>query len=267
MAYDLAQLARAQGVRRTKVLRDIKPPAMFATNLYHAVYAPIVQEWSMAVPAIMAEYSRALGDITTDSPADVQAAIDGADNAASVLFFSLTPRLKDWALRVEKWQRSKWRGAVLSASNVDIGQLIGPFDVRATLDTTIARNVGLIKDVSAQARQRISSAVFDGLRNRTPARDVAKLVRAAVGMSRRRSVNIASDQLNKLTSALADERRREAGIHDWLWLHSGKLHPREEHKARDGKEYSDANAPNDRPGMLPYCGCRQRGVLKLDDDE
>jgi len=266
MKYDLAQLARAQGVRRTKVLRDIKPPAMFATNLYHSVYAPIVSEWSMAVPAIMAEYTRALGDLTTDSPADVQAAIDNADSAASVLFFSLTPRLRDWVLRVEKWQRSKWRGAVLAASNVDIGQLIGPFDVRATLDTTIARNVGLIKDVSAQARQRISAAVFDGLRNRTPAREVAANIRAAVGMSRRRSVNIASDQLSKLTSALADERRREAGIHDWLWLHSGKRNFRPEHRARNGKEYSDASAPNDRPGQLPYCGCRSRGILKMDDE-
>lgn len=267
MRYDLAQLARAQGVRRTKVLRDIKPPSMFATNLYQAVYAPIVREWSLAVPDIMAEYAHALGEITTDSPVDVQAAIDRADNAASVLFFSLTPRLKDWALKTERWYRGKWRGAVLAASNVDVGQLIGPFDVRATLDTTIARNVGLIKDVSAQASQRISSAVFDGLRNRTPAREIAKKIRSAVAMSRRRSINIASDQMAKLTSALADERRREAGIHDWLWLHSGKLHPREEHKARNGKEYKDGNAPNDLPGQLPFCGCRQRGILKLDDDE
>jgi len=136
--------------------------------------------------------------------------------------------------------------------------------MRATLETTIEWNTALIRDVSAVTQQRIGNAVYDGLRNRTPARDVAKNIRGSVGMSRDRSVRIASDQLNKLTSSLADERRREAGIDTWMWRSSHKLHYRPEHAARDGKEYTDETAPQDRPGQLPYCGCRSQAVVKFD---
>lgn len=97
-------------------------------------------------------------------------------------------------------------------------------------------------------------------------------------MARRRALNIASDQLSKLSNSLADERRRQAVLSVWAWVHSGKLHPREDHKARDGFLYSDDPAmtgetvhgqtvrkpPEDRPGQLPYCGCLSRGIPVLD---
>lgn len=83
-------------------------------------------------------------------------------------------------------------------------------------------------------------------------------------MGRARSVRIASDQLSKITSSLAEERRREAGIDTWRWRHSGKRHPRADHVARNGKEYTDETAPKDRPGQLPYCGCRGQAVITLD---
>ncbi len=143
--------------------------------------------------------------------------------------------------------------------------MIGAGDVRASLETSIEWNVALVKDVSDVTRQKISNAVFDGLRNRTPAREVASTIRDSVGMSRKRATRIASDQLNKLTSALADERRREAGIDTWLWRWSHKKNGRQEHIERDGKKYTDATAPKDLPGRLPYCGCRSQGVITFDD--
>lgn len=212
----------------------------------------------------MLSYERTLSTMTTDAPADVQAAIDGTADDFLRLLIELIPELRDWVVRTEAWQRDKWQGAVLSASGVDLTTLIGPEDVRDTLETVIARNTALIKDVSAQAQSRISDAVFRGLTQRTPAADVAKEVRGAVAMSKRRSVNIASDQLSKLTSALADERRREAGIKEWEWIWSRKKHGREIHIARNGKIYSDSNRPPDMPGELPFCGCRQRAVLSFE---
>lgn len=264
--FNLAALARRQrNIRRSSiVLRDIAPPATMATDLYRATYSRVIAAWTEALPRINAAYVRSLSELTTDSPADVRAEIDGAAEAINRLVLMLTPGVRDWALRVEKWQRAKWRGAVLSATGVDLETMLGAEDVRATLETSIEWNVALIKDVSAQAQQRISNAVFDGLRNRTPARDVARGIREAVDMGRARSVRIASDQLNKITSALAEERRREAGIDTWKWRHSGKLHPRLDHQERNGKEYTDATAPEDLPGRFPYCGCRSQAVIKFD---
>ena len=279
--FDLATLARRQrNIRRTSiVLRDIVPPAVLATDLYRAVYKPVVEAWISALPRIEAEYARTIGELITDNPADVKAEIDTAAGEVNRLVLMLTPALRDWALKVEQWSRKSWRGAVLAATSVDLNTLLGPEDVRASLETHIAWNTDLIADVSNQIKQRVGNAVFDGLRNRTPARDVAKTIREATGLGRDRSVRIASDQLQKLTSSLADERRREAGIFSWEWVHGRKAHPRAQHVARNGNYYSDAAAdvgkvvngkallapPEDRPGQLPWCGCRSRSVIDMSD--
>ena len=274
--FDLADMAMRRGVRRKSVeLRDIAPPAMFASDLYRGCYLPVVSLWDGSLNRIVAEYESALSGLMRDTAEDLRFAIDETARGFDRLLLLLTPELRRWALRVERWHRGKWRGAVLTATGVDLDTIIGPEGVRDTLDSVIARNVALIRDVSAQAQARISDAVFRGLTERRPAREVARQLREAVAMSRRRSINIASDQLSKVTSALADERRREAGIDVWKWRHSGKRHPRIEHLDRDGNLYGDTAAtrtlevdgkpvrkpPDDRPGQLPFCGCRAQGVV------
>lgn len=121
MRYSLAELARRQrNIRRSSiVLRDIAPPATLATDLYRGVYKPVVDAWAAALPRIEAAYDRTISEIVTDSAADVRAEIDGAAEQVNRLLLLLTPDLRDWALRVERWHRGKWRGAVLSATAVD----------------------------------------------------------------------------------------------------------------------------------------------------
>jgi uncharacterized protein with gpF-like domain len=278
MRYDLAAMARrASNPRRKRsvTLRDIVPPAVMASNLYLAGYKPAIDLWRTYAERVIAEYERTLSSLITDAPADINRTLDEADSAFQRLFLLLRPAMRDWTVRTESWFRGKWRGAVLSATNVDIGTLIGPEDARQTLEQSLEWNVNLVADVSAQARQRISAAVFDGLRNTKPTREVAKDIRDAVDMGRDRSVRIALDQLAKLTSSLADERRREAGIEEWEWRWSRKLHGRAEHIARNGKVYADTTSgadptrdvlppPPDRPGQLPYCGCRALGRIVFD---
>lgn len=279
MRYDLAALARRVRNPRRKaiVLRDIPPPATLATDLFTSCYQPVVALWARRAPQIIDEYERSLSALTTDAPVDLQRLLNEADGEFDRLFVLLTAALRDWSLRTERWQRGKFRGAVLSATGVDIETLIGPEDARETLGEYVEWNTSLIRDVSDQARQRIGNAVFSGLTQRRPAREVAADIREAVAMSRRRSVGIASDQLSKLTSALADERRREAGLDVWEWRHSMKRHPRQDHVARNGRLYSEAKArigttvegktveaqppADDLPGRRPWCGCRSVGVL------
>lgn len=277
MKYNLATLARRQGLKRSTTIRDIRPPAMFATNLFNGAYIDVVRVWEEAAPLIIAEYRRSLPELTTDAPSDLENIFAEAERKTGAIYFNLKPALERWTLFVERWHRQKWTAAVLSASRVDLSTMLGASDVRLSLETSIANNVALIRSVSDETRQKMSQAVFDGLRNRTPADDVAKRIREVAGMGRARARRIASDQLAKLTSSLADERRRQAGLSEWEWLHSGKLHPREDHRARDGRVYSDDPAnvggtvngkaihapPNDRPGQLPFCGCRSRSVISL----
>jgi hypothetical protein len=71
MRYDLVQItrrARPTLRRRAIVIRDIAPPAVLATDLYRACYAPVVAIWERAVEPIVAEYERTLASVTTDAP-------------------------------------------------------------------------------------------------------------------------------------------------------------------------------------------------------
>ena len=283
-SYDLTAAAkRLRKPRRKSVtLREVVAPVALSADLYVKAYKPIVQLWQEAIPAIIAEYERSLAAMTQDSPADLQGEIDGVGERFSRLFLSLTPALRTWTLRVEEVIRGRWRGAVLSATGVDLQTLLGAGDARDTLESFLNWNAGLVKDVSDQAAKRIADRVFTGLTQRKAARDVAKEIREVVDMARDRSLRIASDQLSKISSSLAEERRREAGLDVWEWLHSHKAHPRAAHVVRDGLLYSDSPAlvgksvggkeihappePGDRPGQLPFCGCRSRGVLVFEFD-
>lgn len=282
MRYNLAQLTRrTRNPRRSAiVLRDIVPPATLATDLYRSVYVRVVATWERAAPGIIAEYERTLSVMTTDSPADLQARLDAASSDIERLFILLDASLRDWATRVESWQRGRWRGAVLSATGVDILTLIGPEDMRETLGAYIAWNTRLVRNVSDQIAEKIGNAVFAGLQNGTPAREVGKAIADATGFARKRSKAIAADQLSKIAASLAAERRREAGLSVYKFRHSGKRHPRQEHVARNGKLYAETGANagievngqivnppierGDRAGQPPFCGCREQGVLILE---
>lgn len=263
MRFNLRQLARQQGRRRgRRVFRPIVPTAALASDLA-AIYLAVVRDWTEALPRILAEYERTLAQLTTDAPTDLQREIDGAENGLLRLFLQLTPRMREWALRVERWHRGRWTGAALSATGVDLRTVLSPTDVSETVEAVVARNVALIRNVSDQARARISETVFRGVQERRPAREVAAELREGLGMSRARSIRIAADQATKLTSELDTARMKQAGIETWEWKHSGKLHPREDHRARDGREYTWQNAPNDLPGQLPFCGCRKLAVVEF----
>lgn len=280
MKFDLRAMARRSRRKSFVVFRDIRPPATFASDLFAAVYAPAVAIWTRRTDAILAEYERSLSALTTDAASDINGQLDQAENEFLRLVLSLRAAMDEWAYRVERWQRGKWIGAALAASDVDLSTMLTVNDVAQPLEAAIEWNVSLVKDVSAQTRQRIGTAVFDGLRNRTPAREVAAKVREATGMARDRSTRIASDQLSKLTAALNTERRTQAGLSVYSWRHSGKLHARVWHKDRDGNLYSSDPdmigrvvegktvsqevAADDRPGRPPFCGCRELSVLVFD---
>lgn len=267
MAIPLPVMARRANPRKREiVVRPVTLPTTLASDLYAAAYAPIVNAWAEAEARIMAEYERSLAELTTDSPqsiGDVLASIEGG-----LLRLILTVRLRigDWGKKAERTHRAKWRGAVKAATKVDIGTMIGPEAARIPLGMAIERNVGLVKSVSDQARQRIGEAVLRGLNARKPAREVAKEISEATGMARRRALNIASNETTNLASMLNQERMREAGIEFYEWISSHKVHFRPEHAARDGKRYELGHFGDDEPGMAIHCACTGRAVLSLEGE-
>jgi SPP1 gp7 family putative phage head morphogenesis protein len=277
--YDLAAIVRrAKNPRRKTVeVRPTIPTAALASNLYAATYKPIIARLESALPAILAAYERAIptndGLIRDAFTDDLQALFAALGEELQRIVLTLEPALREWSLNVERWQRGKFRGAILAATGIDIETLLLGSGTPQSVGDYINWNVALMKDVAAEGQARISQRVFSAFQGRLPARELASQIREAVGMSRQRSLRIASDQLSKMTAALDQERQTEAGIDRFKWRHSRKKHPRSYHVARDGKVYAwetrrqvggdEVIAPGDLPGMAPFCGCRAQAVVVL----
>lgn len=270
MTYDLAMMARRAGVRRDVTFRPIFPTQAQAQDLAR-LYLDIVKVWERA------DLLRSYTGYTADSPSDDTANIEQTDNEVSRLIVEFGVKVRAWAVRVEIWHRARWAAAVLAATGVELSMILSAQPVQETVETFVARNVALVKDVSDQAKGRISDAVFRGYQQRLPAREVAKSIREATGMARDRSLRIASHQTANLSAAFDRERKDEAGITLFRWRHSGKKNPRQDHKARDGLVYflktgkpyqrsGSAIPADDRAGVPPYCGCREQAYLAIMDE-
>lgn len=268
MRLDLRRMAQENGVRRNKTLRTIKPTQANAQELA-SIYMRVVRLWQSAIDDIIAGYDPPpLADsLTLDTTTQITSAIDRAQDEATRLVLALGFPLRQWALRIERWQRGKWIGAVKTATSIDLTTIISPDGVSETIEAFLSRNTALITNVSDELRGRVADTVLRNFQARASARDMAREVSQAVGLSRKRALRIASDQNAKLSAALDRDRQQEAGLERFRWQHSGKLHPRDEHVARDGIVYAwDDKRLSERPGELPYCGCRAGAYLDIFDD-
>lgn len=271
MKYDLAAMARRAGRKRVSNFATPKPTQIIENELA-VIYIAVIREWVKQYkerigPAYAGSLEALIArdGLTRDDANRIDIEIGQSDNFITRLLLVITPRIRNWVVRVEKWHRNKFKTAAKTATSVDLDTVIGPESQQETMEAVLKRNVALIKSVSDDTRKRIEDIVWRGYTSRTPLRAVAKEIDAAVQISRARALRIASDQTIKLASKLDEERMREAGIDLWEWVHSGKVHFRPEHKARDGNRYkwSDNDLGGDLPGIAINCGCKAKAVLEF----
>lgn len=265
MIFDLPSMARANGIRRDIAFAPILMSSALASQLAR-INVRLIDPWTKAWDRIGPLYEQELKSrLMRDNVEQMRSLFESIGQEVSRLVLDLTPELQKWAFDVESWHRGKWARAVLAGTDVAISAMIGPANAAETIEDFLQRNTSLIRNISDEARGQIADIVFRSLQRRRSPREAAKLVAERVDISVRRAKRVAADQAVKLASALDAQRQREAGLTHWKWRHSGKLHFRPEHKARDGNIYTDETAPDDLPGELPYCGCVRQGIIIFDD--
>lgn len=258
MEIDLPALCRRKGIRRDTIrLRPIKAKPGDVAAL-ESVYLDVVDLWAAHTDTILLIYRPLVRDA---KPEDVEREIAIVEVQVGSLFARITGRVKAWADKTEEHHREAFRAGILTATEIDLGTVLSPSDVTQTVEATVARNVALIRGLSDAQRKAVAETVFRGVTQRTPAVQVAKELREIEAMSRRRAVFIAGDQTIKLNASLDRARQEQSGITHFTWRHSGKVHYRPEHKAREGKLYAWNKAPADLPGQLPNCGCVAQATL------
>lgn len=261
----LRAILRAQGRRRPLTLRPIQTTQAQAKALQR-IYAPIMQVWSVGVrERILPAYARSLATFTGDSPVDIEVEIEAVDEEAVRATLDFRALFREWAQSLMLWHVNRIGSQLTYATNVDLTTQLG--GASETIEDLLARNTALVRDVSDQAMGRIADIVFRGLQQRTPIRDVAKEINDALGLGRARSLRIASDQTVKLSAALDRLRQEQLGFDSFVWRHSGKVHYRPEHLARDGQVFSWGSdvAKEDPPGYAPFCFPSDQPIAVHDD--
>lgn len=280
MRYDLATMAARQGLkRRETVFPPIHTTPAMANDLAR-ILRMMISPWLACRPRIVSAYDREIERrLQQDSLDELTSLFGQLSDEVDRLILDLTPTMQQWAFKTEEWHRSKWQRAILAGADLDVSTLIGRVDATETIADFMARQTALIRNVSSEARGRIADLVYRGMQQKVPSKQIGKAITGAIGLSRNRANRIAADQAMKISSALDAQRQREAGLTVWQWNHSGKLHFRPAHKARDENWYADAaedrgTAPSgkeilappeddDLPGIPPYCGCVRQAILIL----
>ena len=268
MIIPLAQLVKAKRPRlRRLVLRPIEPTASQAADLA-AIYFRTVRIWESNRARIVEAYSRANAatndGMVRDDVSWLEAVLQAIVGEVDVELSGFQGLFTGWANQMVQWHTRRIVQNLKYAGNVDLASELFSHAGNTVADA-LARNASLVRNVSDETRAKIADIVFRGVQGRIPAREVAKEIAAATGIARKRALRIASDQAVKLSAALDRQRMRDLGFTSFEWRHSGKLHYRDWHKARNGKVFSldDPKLRGDMPGDLPFCGCKSQATMEL----
>lgn len=270
MAYDLVEIVRRTGKRRRSVSAKPVVPTQTREEALASIYLEVVRGWQKAIrEQILPAYERAVAALTRDDEPvsmGLSALLQTVANAMGQVVTSLRPRTLRWLNEFGGWHTNRFGQTIEAASGVDTRMFMSPTEIAQAIDIALERNVSLIKDLNEQTQNRVAQQIWAGVSQQMPRDQMAKQLAPIIDGGRKRAKRIAVDQTTKISADLDKIRQQEAGLDEFKWRHSRKLHPRVFHKERDGKIFRwDKLPPDGKPGTLPFCGCKAEPYLNLDD--
>lgn len=152
-----------------------------------------------------------------------------------------------------------------------------PGDLQDKIKAAVNSNVALIRNIPEEYRLRIEGIVNRSIESgQNGSQAVFNELMRGGEITEKRAKLIATDQTRKVTSAMATERMKAAGVERWRWVHSGGgKEPRELHLQLNGQEFRYDEEPpviDERtgergyPGQLINCRCVQVPVIDFSAD-
>lgn len=263
----MAAIIRSESNRRQPLtLRPVEPAATLTREARRFGMA-VVRRWAETVrDLVLPAYEGAIDRLTRDAASDdLGNALRAAVGDLNRLVLTLQPQMNEWTVRVEAWHRRRFADVVKAATGVDTFPFLSVADVQDEIAAALERHAGLIKGLNDDMRRRVEDTVWREFLKQTPRRSLGKMLAHELGVGRSRANLIASDQTVKLSTELDGLRQQQAGIKRYKWRHSGKLHFRPEHKARDGRVYRWDKPPADgHPGTQINCGCKAQAYVEVE---
>ncbi|KAA0970821.1 hypothetical protein FPY71_10115 [Aureimonas fodinaquatilis] len=181
---------------------------------------------------------------------------------------NIAEQLVERILRAEtRRHRRKWLQSVRSALGIDIAAVVREEDLEWFLETSVTRNVGLIRRLADDTVAAVQTAVTNAILRGRTAPQLRKDLTGLFGISDRRAKTIARDQISKVTSDLNRKRHEQAGITEYVWMTSQDERVRSLHLSLEGKEYKYAEPTGAEQGLPPgqpiNCRCIAKGIIRF----
>jgi SPP1 gp7 family putative phage head morphogenesis protein len=144
--------------------------------------------------------------------------------------------------------------------------------LKSAIDDALLYYDKLQDDIVDKYRKLLNNSVVSGVDNNT----IKKSVMEAVGYNEKKAAMAAENIGRYMTSALTNQRMKNAGINKFKWMHSsaGKV-PRQLHVDYDGQIFSFDDPPiidektgqAGLPGQLINCRCRAIPVIEIEGEQ
>lgn len=134
-------------------------------------------------------------------------------------------------------------------------------------EAVLAENVALIKTISQEHFKAIEGHVWRAVAGGYDMQTLTNSLQESYGVTHRRAAFIARDQANKVAAVIERVRRKELGITQAIWQHSGGGHePRPSHVAASGKLFDAEkgmllDGEYIQPHSIFNCRCTSRSVI------
>lgn len=143
---------------------------------------------------------------------------------------------------------------------------------------TTLEAVELIKVIPQKYLSEVQGQVMRSITSGEGLKDLVPFLTEKYQQNKRHARNVAMDQTRKAYSNINAARLKAIGMTRYIWVHSGgSVHPRRNHIAMNGKEYSLDDPPvigemygkevRGKPGDLPYCRCVMKPIISFEEPD
>lgn len=263
--FDLAALAVQRGYRRDEAIMRPIEMTMTQERELQSIYMDIANAWAegcrrLLIPA----YVQPAPLVQDADGGQLQWLINQIEREVNDRIIYQTDRLGRWVTGTASKHTAKTISAAKSATGVDISPFIRLSDVSDLMQNAIRENTALISNLSQDAKRRVEQVIFDGFARRKTKAQITREIADAMGISRRRARNIATDQAHKLQSLLTQYRNEQMEIDAYRWRTMRDERVRKAHAAREGKRFAWNKPPPDgHPGYPINCRCSAESILDM----
>lgn len=262
--YSLPALIEQARVK-PRPFRKIEPTEALRADLA-APYFAIVRAWRAERDTLIAAYTEALPPqgqpLAPGAAQALQRQVDASAARIGAQLAAIDRQFGESLSRLERWHRLQWTNRIRSATTLDVSLFTFPQDVQAEIQNAAAVNEQLARAIHSELQHKVGTTLLNSLLAFVPAAAVVTSLTGTFDAGKARAARVGVDQTNKTSGGMTRARRRAAGISKYMWLHTPQKHPRQWHRARNGKIFADGDIEDsDRAGVPAFCQCLEVPVF------